>query len=56
MVHLLLLLFMNTFGNLYFLFNFGTDDTFRVSAVSLAVLCFLFLYTWNGTMFHVFVS
>ena len=41
----------------YFLFNFGRDDTFRLSTVSLAVLCFLFsLYVWGGTMFHVFVS
>jgi len=41
----------------YFLFNFGRDNTFRLSAVSLAVLCFLFfLYTWGGTMFHVFIA
>ena len=40
----------------FFLFNFGRDDTFRLSAVSLAILCFLFLYTWGGTMFHVFVA
>jgi hypothetical protein len=41
----------------YFLFNFGRDDTFRLSTVSLAILCFLFfLYTWGGTMFHIFVS
>jgi hypothetical protein len=40
----------------YFLFNFGRDDNFRLSAVSLAVFCFLFFYTWDGTMFHVFFS
>ena len=41
----------------YFLFNFGRDDTFQLSTVSLAVLCFLFFsYTWGGTMFHVFVA
>jgi len=41
----------------YFLFNFGRDDTFQLSAVSLAVLCFLFfLYTGGGTMFDVFVA
>jgi hypothetical protein len=41
----------------YFLFNFGRDDTFRLSTVSLPVLCFLFfVYEWGGTMYHVFVS
>ena len=41
----------------YFLFNFGRDDTFRLSTVSLAVLYFLFfLYTLGGTVFHVFVA
>ena len=44
-------------GHHFFLFNFGRDYTFRLSTVSLAILCFLFfLHTWGGTMFHVFVS